>query len=134
MSDGLLRISEAAALEAEGANILTIRRSKTDQETEGAMQYIGGPTVARVRAWLSAAGASVVEMQTAGRWQSPPCPAGYARGQLAARGAVAKLRCRQTRHQDLLGYHLLLLILGVLRIHPLRSSENGPDLRAVGLC
>ena len=52
MSDGLLRVSEAAALEAadleaEGANTLTIRRSKTDQEGEGTVQYMGGPTVAR---------------------------------------------------------------------------------------
>ena len=39
---------------------------------------------------LATAGASVVELQTAGRWQSPP--GRYARGQLAARGAVAKLR------------------------------------------
>ena len=156
MSDGLLRVSEAATLEvadleAEGANTLTIRRSKTDQEGEGAVQYIGEPTVARVRAWLeaagiaggpmfqrldkagqprgrlstvsiraivqrraaeagiegrvsghslrvggaqslAAAGASVVEMQTAGRWQSPSMPGRYARGQLAARSAVAKLR------------------------------------------
>ena len=156
MSDGLLRVSEAAALEVadlegEGANTLTIRRSKTDQEGEGAVQYIGEPTVARVRAWLeaagiaggpmfqrldkagrprgrlstvsiraivqrrvaetriegrvsghllrvggaqslAAAGASVVEMQTAGRWQSPSMPGRYVRGQLATRGAVAKLR------------------------------------------
>ena len=62
MSDGLLRVSETAALEVadlevEGANTLTIRSSKTDQEAEGVVQqYIGGPTVARVRAWLSAAG------------------------------------------------------------------------------
>ena len=56
MSDGLLRVSEAAALEGEGPNTLTIRRSKTDQEGEGAVQYIGEPTVARVRAWLEAAG------------------------------------------------------------------------------
>ena len=91
MSDGLLRISEAAALEVEGTNILTIRRLKTNQEVEGAVQYIGEPTVARVRAWiegrvsghslrvrgaqsLAAAGASVVEMQTASRWQSPSPP------------------------------------------------------------
>ena len=58
MSDGLLRVSEAAALEvadleAEGANTLTVRRSKTDQEGKGAVQYIGEPTVARVRAWLN---------------------------------------------------------------------------------
>ena len=36
---------------------------------------------------LAAAGASVVEMQTVGRWQSPSMPAHYVRGQLAARGA-----------------------------------------------
>ena len=41
---------------------------------------------------LAAAGASVVEMQTAGRWQSPSMPGRYARGELAARGAVARLR------------------------------------------
>ena len=149
LSDGLLRVSEAAALEvadleAEDANTLTIRRSKTDQEAEGAVQYIGEPTVARVRAWLdaagiaagplfqrldragrprgrlstvsiraivqrraaeagiegrvsghslrvggaqslAAAGASIVEMQTADRWQSPSMPGRYARGQLAVR-------------------------------------------------
>ena len=41
---------------------------------------------------LAAGGASLVEMQTAGRWQSPAMPGYYARGQLAARGAVARLR------------------------------------------
>ena len=41
---------------------------------------------------LAAGGASLVEMQTAGRWQSPAMPGHYARGQLAARGAVARLR------------------------------------------
>ena len=41
---------------------------------------------------LATAGASVVELQTAGRWQSPSMPGRYARGQLAARGAVARLR------------------------------------------
>ena len=41
---------------------------------------------------LAAGGASLVEMQTAGRWQSPAMPGHYARGQLAARGAVARIR------------------------------------------
>ena len=41
---------------------------------------------------LAAGGASLVEMQTAGRWQSPSMPGHYARGQFAARGAVARLR------------------------------------------
>ena len=41
---------------------------------------------------LAAAGASVVEMQVAGRWESVTMPGRYASGQLAARGAVAKFR------------------------------------------
>ena len=39
-----------------------------------------------------AAGAGLVELQEAGDWQAPTMPAHYARHQLAARGAVAKLR------------------------------------------
>ena len=160
MSDCLLRVSEAVALqvddlqlEEDGTARLTIGRSKTDQEGEGTILYVGAPTVSRIRAWLRAAsiesgpifrrvrrgdkvigpdslstraardiikrraaaadlegrfsghslrvgsaqslaagGASLVEMQTAGRWQSPAMPGHYARGQLAARGAVARLR------------------------------------------
>ena len=41
---------------------------------------------------LAAAGASLVDMQNAGRWTSPAMPGHYARGQLAGRGAVARLR------------------------------------------
>ena len=41
---------------------------------------------------LATAGASLVEMQVAGRWQSPNMPGYYAQGQLARQGAVAKLR------------------------------------------
>ena len=41
---------------------------------------------------LAATGASLVEMQTAGRWTSPTMPGRYIRGQRAARGAVARLR------------------------------------------
>ena len=41
---------------------------------------------------LAAAGAGLVELQQAGDWRSPSMPAHYARAQLAARGAVAKLR------------------------------------------
>ena len=41
---------------------------------------------------LAAAGAGLVEMQQAGRWQSPTMPARYAAGELAARGAVSRLR------------------------------------------
>ena len=38
---------------------------------------------------LAQAGASVVDMQNAGRWKSPQMPAHYAKAELAERGAVA---------------------------------------------
>ena len=41
---------------------------------------------------LANAGASLVEMQVAGRWRSPAIPGLYAQGQLAKQGAVARLR------------------------------------------
>ena len=41
---------------------------------------------------LAKAGASVVEMQEAGRWKSPTMPAHYARAQEAERGAVERFR------------------------------------------
>ena len=41
---------------------------------------------------MAAGGASLAEMQTAGRWDSPQMPGHYARGQLAAKGAVARIK------------------------------------------
>lgn len=41
---------------------------------------------------LANAGASLVQMQNAGRWQSSRMPAAYTAGEMATRGAVAKLR------------------------------------------
>ena len=43
---------------------------------------------------LAARGATLVELQQAGRWQDPRQPARYAAGELAARGPVARLRYR----------------------------------------
>ena len=158
-SDALLRVSEVAALEVAdidfGSSAVTVRKSKTDQEGEGAVLYLGKPTLRRVRRWLdgagledgplfrpvrvggavgsralsarsvreviksrseaagvegrvsghslrvgaaqslAAAGASLVAMQQAGRWQSPAMPGHYARAELASRGAVARLRYRK---------------------------------------
>ena len=157
-SDALLRISEVAALQCrdiefsrDGSGLLTIRKSKTDQEGKGSVHYIGKPTVDALRTWLNEskvnegplfrkvyfskvletgisprtialiirersreagikgnisghstrvgaaqslaeAGASLVEMQIAGRWTSPNMPAKYARNELATRGVVARLR------------------------------------------
>ena len=155
-SDALLRVSEVSSLDVEDVNLaeqtLLIRRSKTDQEGKGVLQFLGKPTVERIRAWLlktgladgplfravhrsgslrrerlserairriiivrakaagvggrvsghslrvgsaqslAMAGASLVEMQVAGRWRSPAMPARYAQGQLVTQGAVARLR------------------------------------------
>ena len=154
-SDALLRVSEMTDLDVSDVSLteqtVRIRHSKTDQEGEGSVQFLGQPTVVRVRAWLDAAcltegalfravrkgrpfgerlsvrslrkiigkraraagasgrlsghslrvgsaqslataGASLVEMQVAGRWQSPAMPGRYAQGQLAKQGAVARLR------------------------------------------
>ena len=62
-SDALLRVSEVAALdvaditaEDDDSGRLTIRASKTDPEGDGAVLYLGAPTVRRVRGWLDIAG------------------------------------------------------------------------------
>ena len=163
MSDALLRVSEVASLQVgdvdrrlDGAATLTVVRSKTDPNGDGASLYLGVPTVRRIDDWLQAAdvngvditigplfrrilrgqnvstetlsprsvsqivrqaaaavgiegasghslrvgsamslvraGASLVETQQAGRWASPLMPAHYARNEMVARGAVARLR------------------------------------------
>lgn len=160
MSDAMLRVSEVAALQCAdlqedngGAGLLTIHNSKTDQEGEGAVLFLGALTMRRFRAWTTAAGfnagplfrpirtggaveegglssrsirniiqkrarqagidgvrisghslrigsaqslalrgASLVELQQAGRWTSPHMPGRYVRGQLASRGPVARIR------------------------------------------
>ena len=152
MSDCLLRISEAVAVNRGDLHksTLRIKSSKTDQEGRGEVLYVGGPTLklidryctkadissgalfrrirrgdhvtlerltvvsarriikARAQAAgvegfisghslrvgsavsLAQAGASVVDMQNAGRWKSPQMPAHYAKAELAERGAVAR--------------------------------------------
>ena len=41
---------------------------------------------------LAQAGASVVDMQVAGRWKSSQMPAHYAKAELAERGAIARFK------------------------------------------
>ena len=57
-SDALLRVSEISALYVDDVGLeeqtVLIWSSKTDQE--GAVQFLGEPTVARVRAWLLGSG------------------------------------------------------------------------------
>ena len=154
MSDALLRISEAIAVDVEhlDGNTLFIPQSKTDIEGKGELLFIGdttqnaienylrkaeiseGAVFRRVRWYhhigegritdqgarkaiqtrakdagidgfisghslrigsaisLAKAGASLVEMQVAGRWKSPNMPAHYAKAELVEQGAVARYR------------------------------------------
>ena len=152
MSDCLLRISEAVAINVSDLQKTTLRihASKTDQEGRGEVLYVGSPTLklinryctkaeiekgalfrrvrrgdhiqptrltvdsarqiikARAKAAgvegfisghslrvgsavsLAQAGATVIDMQNAGRWKSPNMPAHYAKAEIAERGAVAR--------------------------------------------
>ena len=159
MSDGLLRISEAAAIEfadfslaQDGSGCVLVARSKTDQMGRGTLLYLRACTMRRISAWTAAsgiqagplfrrvrkggivdaaplsvesiraiiqrwareagiagrvsrhslrvgsaqslvsAGASLPELQQAGRWRSPEMPAHYARAERAGKSAVARLR------------------------------------------
>ena len=154
MSDCLLRVSEAVAVDVEDLKdkTLIVKSSKTDQEGVGETLYVTSDTrriinryiakagieggalfrrvvrgdhvqVGRLTArsarrqiiyWselagvegfisghslrvgsavsLAKAGASVVEMQVAGRWKSSQMPAHYAKAELAERGAIARFK------------------------------------------
>ena len=62
MSDCLLRVAEAAALNVADISFVddwlqvVVRRSKTDQEGDGAVLYAGPPTARLARLWLATAG------------------------------------------------------------------------------
>ena len=154
MSDCLLRVSEAVAVDVEDLKdkTLIVRSSKTDQEGVGETLYVTSDTrriINRYRAkagieggalfrsvkrgdhiqcgrltsrsarrqityWaelagvegfisghslrvgsavsLAQGGASVVDMQVAGRWKSSTMPAHYAKAELAERGAIARFK------------------------------------------
>ena len=66
-----------------------VRRAATAVGIDGASGHSlrVGSAVSLVRA-----GASLLEAQQAGRWVNPSMPAHYARNEIAARGAVARLR------------------------------------------
>ena len=168
MSDCLLRISEAVAVNVGDIqkSTLRIKSSKTDQEGRGEVLYVGGPTLKlidryctkaeiqsgalfrhirrgdhvqsgrlydgfgsadhpspcqscrcrRIHLWSFAqgrqcclartSGASVVDMQNAGRWKSPQMPAHYAKAELAERGAVARFFYGKGRGIEMAGKDL----------------------------
>ena len=75
----------------------SIRRILKARAAQAGIDGVSGHSL-RVGAAQSMAvrGATLVDMQIAGRWQSPQMPAAYAREQLAGRNAVARIRygCR----------------------------------------
>lgn len=157
MSDGLLRIGEAVAIDCEditaeidGSGRLLLHRSKTDQEGKGASLFLTARTVEMIQRLqkrasyaagplfrrmlkgdrmsdarlmvdgarlaikasaelvgikgvsghslrigtaqeLAQRGATLVELQNAGRWTDSQMPAHYTRDQAANKGAVARL-------------------------------------------
>ena len=168
MSDALLRVSELLAIrwqdlywERDGSGRLTVPVSKSDQEGQGAVLYLGSLTMRRLRVWrklqrnvgdfvftgirrggsvqstpltrqsvrrlvvahakrylpdlfpdsehagtgasshsfrigsaqsLARRGATLPQLQIAGRWKSPSMPAVYCRNEAAGSGAMARLR------------------------------------------
>ena len=154
MSDCLLRISEAVAVDVSDlkGNTLTVHASKTDQEGIGESLYVCEATRKGLKRYLeragitdgvvfrpirrgdhiqptrlhphsarriiqkraadagvegfisghslrvgsavslAQAGATVVDMQVAGRWKSSQMPAHYAKAELAERGAIARFK------------------------------------------
>ena len=76
---------------------LSIRRILKARAAQAGIEGVSGHSL-RVGAAQSMAvrGATLVDMQIAGRWQSPQMPAAYAKEQLAGRNAVARIRygCR----------------------------------------
>ena len=66
---------------------------KARAEAAGVNGFISGHSL-RVGSAVSLAqaGASVVDMQTAGRWKDPKMPSHYAKAELAERGAMARFR------------------------------------------
>ncbi|MYB38068.1 MAG: tyrosine-type recombinase/integrase, partial [Gammaproteobacteria bacterium] len=63
MSDALLRVSDASAIDYDdvrvlddGSGRLLVRRSKTDQVGHGCERFLGPPTVRGIKAWCDAAG------------------------------------------------------------------------------
>ena len=79
-------------LSAVGARLAIKARA----EAAGVTGFISGHSL-RVGSAISLAqaGASVVEMQVAGRWKSPQMPAHYARAELAEQGAIARFKYRR---------------------------------------
>ena len=88
------RIRRGDNVTSERLTPTSVRRIiKARAEAAGVNGFISGHSL-RVGSAVSLAqaGASVVDMQTAGRWKDPKMPSHYAKAELAERGAIARFR------------------------------------------
>ena len=86
------RIRRGQNITSDRLSVVSARRIiKKWANAAGVEGFISGHSL-RVGTAVSLAqsGASLVDMQTAGRWNDPKMPAHYARAELAERGAVAR--------------------------------------------
>lgn len=93
------RIQSQRLTDLSARRIIQKRAAGVDGFISGHSLRVGSPIA------LAAAGASVVEMQIAGRWKSSQMPAHYAKSELAERGASifqTKLRCPIGTHHDII--------------------------------
>ena len=96
LTDGALfrAVNKSGRVQGERLTVRSVRRIITQRaKAAGVDGRVSGHSLRVGSAQsLATAGASLVEMQVAGRWRSPAMPGRYVQGQLAKRGAVARLR------------------------------------------
>ena len=87
--------TNAAATQTDSYLILRGILSKNEQLVADVEGFISGHSL-RVGSAVSLAqaGATVVDMQVAGRWKSSQMPAHYAKAELAERGTIARFKDR----------------------------------------
>lgn len=91
------RIRRGDHIQSERLTVDSARRIiKKRADAAGVEGFISGHSLRVGSAVaLAQAGATVVEMQIAGRWKSAQMPAHYAKSELAERGAIAKYKEKQ---------------------------------------
>ena len=95
--EALLAIRPQEAVVGPGANVFNLSAGQLSRRVKAATKMAGlgdgfsahSPRVGMAQD-LSAAGAELPELMTAGRWESPTMPARYTQAQAAGKGAVAQ--------------------------------------------
>lgn len=121
MSDCLLRLSEAVAVNVEDIHdgVLEVRKSKTDQEGEGATLYIGESTRRVIKRYCRRAGIESGALFRRVRYQQH-----IGKGRLSTEGARNAIK-RWAREAGIEGF---------IRGHSLRVGSAVSLARAGALC